>query len=200
MKSIDYYFWINSDWAYLGADRLEAIVRRHHVLINYKPIDLIDVYSRTGGIPLGERSLQRRAYREAELNRWMKRLNISLNVTPRYMCPDAELASRYTIAAEKLGHSVAPLYRGILHAQWCAEQDISQADVILQVAKNIDLPANEIMNYALSDEMGDVYRAYTDDAVEHGVFGSPTYIFQGEVFWGQDRLDFLQEAIAAAMV
>ncbi|KAA0892914.1 2-hydroxychromene-2-carboxylate isomerase [Pusillimonas sp. ANT_WB101] len=200
MKSIDYYFWINSDWACLGADRLEAIARRHHVLINYKPIDLIDVYSRTGGIPLGERSLQRRAYREAELNRWMKRLNISLNVTPRYMCPDAELASRYTIAAEKLGHSVAPLYRGILHAQWCAEQDISQADVILQVAKNIDLPANEIMNFALSDEMGDVYRAYTDDAVEHGVFGSPTYIFQGEVFWGQDRLDFLQEAIAAATV
>lgn len=199
MKSIDYFFWINSDWAYLGADRLAALARRHHVSINYKPVDLIDVYSRTGGIPLGERSVQRRAYREAELKRWMKRLNITLNVTPRYMCPDAALASRYTIAADKLGHPVAPLYKDILHAQWCAEQDISQADVILQVAKNSDLPADEIMNFALSDEIGDVYRAYTDEAIEQGVFGSPTYIFQGEVFWGQDRLDFLREAVAAAV-
>ena len=198
MSIIDYYFWINSDWAYLGADRLEAIAARCNATIRYKPVDLLDVYTRTGGIPLGQRAPERRAYREAELKRWMRRLDMPLNITPRYMCPNGDLASRFTIAADQLGLNVAALYKAILEAEWCKEQDISDAKVLLAVAATLDLPGDRIMQGALTDEVNALYRQYTDEAVAHGVFGSPTYVFNGELFWGQDRLEFLEVAVAAA--
>lgn len=200
MTTIDYYFWINSDWAYLGADRLEAIAQRHGVKINYKPVDLLNVYSRTGGIPLSQRAPERQAYREAELLRWQRRLGTSINITPRYMCPNGDLASCYSIAAEKLGYPMALLYKRILQAEWVDEQDISDPSVLAAIAQELGLPHEQIMEAARSQEVERIYRAYTDEAVEQGVFGSPTYVFQGEVFWGQDRLEFLEEAIIDAKV
>lgn len=200
MNSIDYYFWINSDWAYLGADRLEALAARYGVGIRYKPVDLLDVYARTGGIPLGQRSPERQAYREAELKRWIRRLGIPLNITPRHMCPNGDLASRFTIAADQLGLNVAALYKAILAAEWCHEQDISDANVLLAVAATLNLPGERIMQDALTDKANALYRQYTDEAVAHGVFGSPTYVFNGELYWGQDRLEFLEESVAQAHV
>ncbi|MGB3289340.1 MAG: 2-hydroxychromene-2-carboxylate isomerase [Burkholderiaceae bacterium] len=200
MNSIDYYFWINSDWAYLGADRLEAIAARRKATIRYKPVDLLNVYARTGGIPLGQRAAERQAYREAELRRWMRRLDMPLNITPRHMCPNGDLASRFTIAADQLGLNVAALYKAILEAEWCKEQDISDAKVLLAVAAKLGLPAERVMQVALTDEVNTLYRQYTDEAVAHGVFGSPTYVFNGELFWGQDRLEFLEEAMTHAQV
>lgn len=196
MKEIDYYFWINSDWAYLGADRLESLAVRHGVRIHYKPVDLVQVYSRTGGITLNQRSVQRKAYREVELKRWIRRLGIPLNITPRYMCPNADLASRFTIATDMLGLDVSALYKAILHAQWCQDLDISEARVMHAVADSLGLPGQRIMERALTDEASRAYQQYTDEAVARGVFGSPAYVFKGELFWGQDRLEFLEEAVA----
>ncbi|CDM25850.1 2-hydroxychromene-2-carboxylate isomerase [Castellaniella defragrans 65Phen] len=196
MKQLDYYFWLNSDWALLGADRLALLAQRQDVQVNYKPVDLLDVYARTGGIPLSRRSVQRQDYREQELRRWMPLLGMQINVTPRYMCPDASLASRFLIAAELLGYPVAQLHKEILAAQWCHEQDIAQADVLLGVAARLGLPGPAMMQRAAQPEAERQYRRYTDEAVSAGVFGSPSYVLAGEVFWGQDRLDFLDRALA----
>src|SRR3546814_13353915 len=116
MRVIDYYFWINSDWAYLGADRLHAMALRHGVAVRHKPVDLLHVYSRTGGVPLGQRSVPRQAYRPAELRRWMRRLGISLNVTPRSMCHNGYLASRLALAADQACLDTAVLYSDIPRA------------------------------------------------------------------------------------
>lgn len=100
MKTIDYYFWLNSDWAYLGADRLEALAARQQARIRYLPVDLPEVYARTGGVLLGQRAPERQAYRVTELARWCRKLGIHVNATPAHMCPDAGLASRLVIAAD----------------------------------------------------------------------------------------------------
>lgn len=199
MNIIDYYFWINSDWAYLGADRLEGIAARYGVKVRYKPVDLIDVYSRTGGIPLAQRSPARQAYREAELQRWMRRLNISINITPRHMCPNGDLASRFTIASGQLELNEALLSKAILEAEWCHEKDISDSHVLLEVAEKLGLPGERIMQRALMEDVNALYTQYTGEAVALGVFGSPTYVFKGELYWGQDRLEFLEEAIAEVL-
>ena len=196
MKQIDYYFWINSDWAYLGADRLVDLAERHGATVVHKPVDLLDVYARTGGIPLPERSKERQSYREAELRRWSKKLSIPLNITPRYMCPNGDLASRFTIAADQLGYSIAPLYKAILHAQWCSEQDISDPAVLTTIATGLNMPAAAIIEHAQTSGVEQSYRRNTDEAVAVGVFGSPTYVVGGELFWGQDRLEFLEDALA----
>ena len=195
MKVMDYYFWINSDWAYLGINRMMEIARRHDVSINYKPVDLLQVYARTGGIPLPQRSPQRRAYREQELRRWTARLDIAVNITPRYMCPDGALASRFVIAAQSLGEPVAALHQKILAAEWCDERDISDEQVLLDVAHGLAMPAEQILRSAKEQAAADTLQHYTDQAVACGVFGSPSYVYDGELFWGQDRLEFLEERI-----
>lgn len=198
MKTIDYYFWMNSDWAYLGADRLEALAVRQQAAIRYLPVDLPDVYSRTGGVLLGQRSPERQAYRVAELARWCAKLGIHVNPQPAHMCPDAGLASRIVIAADRAGTPVLALYKAILKAEWVDEQDISDPAVLRGVLERLGLPADRLLAAAEDPVVDAAYRRNTDDAVKAGVFGSPSYVFRGEVFWGQDRLDMLEEAIAAA--
>ncbi len=195
---IDYYFWMNSDWAYLGADRLEALAQRQGAGIRYRPVDLPDVYRRTGGQLLQHRAPQRQAYRVAELKRWCRKLGIALNPRPAHMCPNADLASCIVIAADGAGLPVASLYKAILAAEWCEERDISSEATLREILGEQGLQANELMRQAGTPEVQALYRRYTDEAVAAGVFGSPSYVFEGELFWGQDRLDMLEQAIELA--
>lgn len=193
---IDYYFWMNSDWAYLGADRLEALADRQAVDIRYKPVDLPNVYSRTGGILLKQRARERQDYRVAELQRWCRKLGLHVNPHPAYMCPNADLASCIVIAADLRGLPVAPLYKAILRAQWCEERDISSEMTLREILLEQGLDGDTLLDDSLTRGIVQRYRDYTDEAVSAGVFGSPSYVYRGELFWGQDRLDMLEEAIA----
>ncbi|CAB3735837.1 2-hydroxychromene-2-carboxylate isomerase [Achromobacter denitrificans] len=197
MKTIDYYFWMNSDWAYLGADRLEALARRQGAAIRYLPVDLPEVYARTGGILLGQRSPERQAYRVAELARWCRKLGIHVNPQPAHMCPDAGLASRIVIAAGQAGLPVAALYKAILKAEWCDERDISDEATLRAILREQGLDDVALLAAAARPDAEAAYRGNTDAAVAAGVFGSPAYVYRGELFWGQDRLDMLEEAVAA---
>jgi 2-hydroxychromene-2-carboxylate isomerase len=194
-RTIDYYFWMNSDWAYLGADRLEQLAARQGASIRYMPVDLPAVYARTGGVILPKRAPERQAYRVAELKRWCKRLGIHVNATPRFMCPDAGLASRVVIAADSMGVRVAALYKAILAAEWCDEQDISDATTLRAILLLQGLDADTLLRLAETSAVQTAYMRNTDAAVAAGVFGSPSYVLDGELFWGQDRLDFLEEAL-----
>jgi len=195
---IDCYLWMNSDWAYLGADRLVDLASRQAVAVRYLPIDLPAVYGRTGGVLLSLRAPERQAYRKAELQRWCRRIGVHVNTTPRFMCPDAGLASRIVIAADCRALPVAALYKAILQAEWCDDQDISDPETLRRLLLARGLPADELLRLADSAAVRDSYQRYTEDAIRAGVFGSPSYVWQGELFWGQDRLDFLEEAVLAS--
>jgi 2-hydroxychromene-2-carboxylate isomerase len=192
---IDYYFWMNSDWAYLGADRLEALAARQGVNIRYKPVDLPNVYSRTGGMLLGQRAPERQAYRVTELQRWCHKLGIHVRPQPKYMCPNADLASCIVIAADLQGIAILPLYKAILRAEWVEERDISDETTLREILNEQGLDSAALLHAAGKPDIVQLYRNYTDEAVSAGVFGSPSYIYRGELFWGQDRLEMLEEAI-----
>ncbi|ODV41642.1 2-hydroxychromene-2-carboxylate isomerase [Cupriavidus sp. UYMMa02A] len=194
---IDYYFWLNSDWAYLGADRLDALARRAGVEIRHKPVNLPEVYARTGGVLLGQRAPERQRYRIVELDRWCRKLGIFVNPMPKYMCPDAGLASRIVIAADKLGLPVLELYKAILRAEWCEDLDISSEETLQTILYRLGLAGTGVVELARARETEKLYQGYTEDAISVGVFGSPSYVFEGELFWGQDRLEMLQEAVLA---
>ncbi|MEJ5022917.1 2-hydroxychromene-2-carboxylate isomerase [Ochrobactrum vermis] len=194
-RHIDYYFWLNSDWAYLGADRLVRIAEDHELRINWMPVDLPDVYRRTGGQLLGQRAPERQAYRIIELQRWCRKLGIEVNPTPKYMCPDAGEASRIFIAADRMGLPVATLHQAILRAEWCGERDISDPDELHRILIELGFNAEAVLAEAAKPDVDASYRRFTDAAVGAGVFGSPSYVFDGELFWGQDRLEMLEEKI-----
>jgi len=199
MNGIDYYFWMNSDWAYLGADKLERIAAEHQVKIRYMPVDLPDVYRRTGGQLLGNRAPERQAYRIVELKRWCWKLGIDVNPTPKFMCPNADAASRIVIAADRMGLGIVPLYKAILRAEWCEERDISDLAELRRILVDQGLDVDRLLAAADAPEIETIYRRFTDEAMKAGVFGSPSYVFNNELFWGQDRLDMLEEAIASAV-
>ncbi len=192
---IDYYFWLLSDWAYLGGVRLEQMAARHRVPIKHVPLRLPDVYSRTGGLLLVQRSWQRQAYRVEELKRWRERLAMPCNIEPRYFSADIDLASCAVIAAQQRGLAVGALVNAMLKAVWADDLDVSDAAVVATILSGHGLDAASLLDAAGSERVRAAYAENTDCAVENGVFGSPFYLFDGQVFWGQDRLEMLEEAV-----
>lgn len=196
MKHIDYYFWINSDWAFLGADRLEAIAAKHGAQLRYLPVDLPYVYSRTGGILLSQRAPERQQYRITELQRFCKHLDIHVNPLPKYMCPNGDLASKVVIAAKHRGLSLLTLTKAIFKAEWQDEEDISDGDALRRIVAEAGFDADSLLADARSGAFDREYLLNTEAAIAAGAFGSPSYVYRGELFWGQDRLEFLDRVLA----
>lgn len=192
---IDYYFSVLSDWAYFGGERFERLARRYGATVCYKPIRLSEIYERTGGILLQKRSTQRQDYRVVELERWSKYLGIPISLFPKHYPTDDSLASCAIIAAAKLNLAAGDLANGLLKAIWVQEQNISDSDTVLDVANGLGMNGSELVRLAGSQETQSEWQSNTDQAVSSGVFGSPFYICNGHIFWGQDRLPFLEDVL-----
>lgn len=193
--AIDYYVWLLSDWAYLGGVRFVQIAERHGVKINHIPMRMQDVYAGSGGILLANRSWQRQAYRLAELKRWRSKLGIPLNIEPKFFPSDVDLASCMVIAGQRQGLPVTDLVNAVMRAIWAEDQNVSDPAVLVSIARQCGLDGRELLDAAGGQPIREEYRGNTARALAAGVFGSPFYAFAGELFWGQDRLDMLEEAI-----
>ncbi len=192
---IDYYHWLLSDWAYLGGVRFTQMAARHGLRINHIPMRLPDVYAASGGVLLGERSWQRQAYRIAELKRWSTRLGIQVNIEPRYFPGDIDLASCMEIAAQRRGWPVADFVNAVMAAIWAEDANPADPGTLVALATQHGLDAATLLADAATEAVRAEYRGNTTRALTAGVFGSPFYVFAGEIFWGQDRLDMLEETI-----
>lgn len=196
-KEIDYFMAPVSPWTYLGHDRFVAIARHHGADIVVKPIDTGRVFAASGGLPLKQRAPQRQAYRLVELARWSKFLGIPLNLHPTHFPVSGDLASKWILAAREVGVDEAlALVAGIGRAIWAEQRNIADAGTLADIARAMGLDAAAIGSRADAGEIGSKYDALTQEAIERGVFGVPTWICAGEPFWGQDRLDFLDRALA----
>jgi 2-hydroxychromene-2-carboxylate isomerase len=194
-STIDYYVWLLSDWAYLGGVRFVQMAARHRVNIKHIPMRMQDVYVGSGGILLANRSWQRQAYRITELKRWRSKLGVPLNIEPKFFPCDVDLASCVVIAGQRGGLPVADLVNAVMRAIWAEDWDVSDPAVLVALARRCGLDGPELLDAAGTEPVREEYRANTDRALAAGVFGSPFYVFAGELFWGQDRLDMLEEAI-----
>lgn len=197
-KTIDYYFAPNSPWSYLGHDRLAIIARKHRATIDLKPVDYAQIFPLTGGLPVAKRAPQRQKYRLVELARWRKHNRLQLTVEPKYFPYDPALASLLIVAAKTdLGEALAMLIASaIFRGCWVEERDMANPEELHDIIKAQGLNTAELVTRARSDETRSRYQALTDEALARGVFGAPTYFYNDEMFWGQDRLDFLDLALA----
>jgi 2-hydroxychromene-2-carboxylate isomerase len=193
--SIDYYVWLLSDWAYLGGARFVKLAARHGLKINHIPMRMQDVYAGSSGILLANRSWQRQAYRITELKRWRSRLGVPVNIEPRFYPADVDLASCVVIAAQQRGLPVADFVNAVMRAIWAEDQNVADPGVLVAVAKRCGLEGRGLLDAAGAEAARTEYRGNTERALAAGVFGAPFYSFAGELFWGQDRLDMLEEAI-----
>lgn len=197
------FYSLSSPWAYFAGPKLQDIVRRHHVRLILKPFDFQAVVPRTGGVPLRTRPEPRRSYHSLELDRWRRHLGMPLNLTPKHYPADGKpdgwnkAAGWMVIAAQLRGGDVLRLSHAILRALWAEERDISDPEVRRAIADENGFDGGALVAQESSDEVQDLYRRNSDEAASIGVFGAPTFVLEGERFWGQDRLDFVDRALAA---
>jgi 2-hydroxychromene-2-carboxylate isomerase len=199
MKNIEYYFSPSSPWTYLGHLRLVDMARRHQARIEVLPVDIGgSIFPGSGGLPLAKRAPQRQAYRLVELRRWSTFLAVPLNLQPRHFpTPGHDAAKLIILAGQRHGSDAAvELSHAVMQALWAQEQDIGDLATLARLADGCSLPGEQLVaDLAQADE---AYAANTRRAIDAQVFGAPWYRYRDEPFWGQDRLDFLDRALAAA--
>ncbi|HQR11194.1 MAG TPA: 2-hydroxychromene-2-carboxylate isomerase [Casimicrobiaceae bacterium] len=194
---IDYFFATISPWAHLGHDRFVAIAKKHGATVAVKPMNLGEVFPVSGGLPLSKRAPQRQAYRLVELQRWAQFLNRPMNVQPKYFPVNGDLAAHWILAANELGGTVGlDLAGAVGRAIWEQERNIADAATMEAVARECGLPVETLAARAQAADIAAKYSANTQEAIARGVFGAPTYAVGEELFWGQDRLDFLDRKMA----
>ena len=178
MKTIDYYLSLVSPWSYFGHDRFGALAAKHGARIDMMPIDVGKVFAVSGGLPLAKRPPQRLAYRIVELERWRDFLGMPLNTRPKFAASSADVASRWVLAAaEREARAAFDLAGAVMRARW-----VDEAEALAKRADTTEIAAR--------------YETLTQKAIEAQVFGVPWYVCDGVPFWGQDRLDFLDRALA----
>ena len=197
-KICQYFFTPNSPWSYLGHARFVASARQHGVQIEVRPFDLGKVFGISGGLPLAKRAPQRQAYRLTELARWAEFLQLPLNVQPTFFPVSPDAASKLIIGTRlALGGEVAlHLTQAIMRALWAEEKNIGDEETLIQIANRCELDGRTLFKSSETASVQAEYDRNTEDASAANVFGAPWYLFDGEGYWGQDRLDFLERAFA----
>lgn len=194
---IDYYVSLNSPWTYLGHDRLVAIAREHGKRIHVEPVDFGPIFAATGGLPLPKRSPQRQAYRLQELQRWRDYLAVPLVLQPAHW-PGQELdAAGMIYAARERGEDAVALTGAFLRANWVDEKDIGDEPTQDQIADALGMDGAALRADAAAADYPAIREQAANDAIARGVFGAPSYVYGESLYWGQDRLDFLQRELAA---
>lgn len=194
--SVDYYFTPQSPWTYLGHARFNAIAKAAGATVRLRPIDFGAVFPVSGGLPLGKRAPQRQAYRLVDLARFSRHLDIPLNLKPKFFPVVGDDAAKLLIASDLHDGTEAAmkLCGALFAAVWVQERNIADPKVLEALVGECGLPAKRV-EQSLSQTVQERYEDYTQQAIDAKVFGAPSYVIGGEIFWGQDRLDFVERAL-----
>jgi len=193
VPKLDYFFSTISPFTYLAGTRLTEIAEKHNLEVVYKPLDIMSLFARTGGLPPKERHPNRQAYRLQDLARSARKVGLPLNVSPMFWPTNPAPASYALIAAQNAKNngnatgSLDVLMHGLGRRCWAEEKNIAESDVIAEALVESGFDA------ALADSGmlagAETYAANLEDAVSRGVFGAPFYITEDDQrFWGQDKL------------
>ena len=193
---IGYYFSLNSPWTYLGSARFADMVKRHRATVTVMPVDFGQIFAQSGGLPLAKRAPQRQAYRLVELERWRDFLDVPLNLRPKFFPANDNLAGRLVVAAREADYDAMSLAHAVLRAVWAEERDIADPETLRDIVRVRGLEPAPLFAAAETDKIKAAYQAGTDKAIAAQVFGAPSYVLDGVIFWGQDRLEFLDRALS----
>jgi len=197
-RTLDYYFAPQSPWMYLGHARLTELLQRTNTEVRVRPVDFGHIFSVSGGLPLPQRAPQRQAYRLVELRRFSEALGVPLNLQPRHFpLPGDPSALLITAVAAHDGAAAAMRLTGAIgQAIWAQERNMGDATELAAVLAECGLDVQRLAQ-AQDAENKALYAQHTREAVDAGVFGAPSYVLDGEIFWGQDRLEFVERRLAA---
>ena len=197
-QHIDYYASLNSPWTHLGAARIEPLAAKHGATLRIWPVDFGTVFAGSGGLPLPKRAPQRQAYRLMELRRWRDFLGVPIKVEPKFF-PTSEALSAPCVVALRETQGDEPAIRlahRVLKAVWQDELNPGDPATFAKLIAEVGLDADAVMQLGEEPRWTERRNADTQAALARGVFGAPSYVIGDEIFWGQDRLDFVERKLA----
>ncbi len=195
--AIDYYFSLLSPWAYIGHDAFHEAMKRTGATINYKPVAIGTLFGESATLPLGQRHKTRQAYRTLELQRWAIKRGLDFNNWPAHWPFTPVTGDKMIIAALKDGADPAGFMRQVFTGIWERETDFNNDVELVNAANAAGLDGAALLAQSQNEEVDAIYDANTKTAVDAGIFGVPAYLYNGEYFWGQDRIELLEDAINA---
>jgi 2-hydroxychromene-2-carboxylate isomerase len=195
-KDLTVYYALQSPWTYLGWARLRELVTQTGASARWRPIQSGPMFEASGTLPLAQRPKARQTYRLMELRRWRDHLGVPLNLHPKHFPVDESLAARMAIAHRPRGSDVAALSQAMMAAVWAKERDLADRATLLEIAGAQGADGDALLDAAEDAAVLAEYEGNTRAAIADGVFGVPTFVVGDELFWGQDRLDFVARALA----
>ena len=194
-RQVDYYFSFQSPWADIGNRSFRDLVTTYDLKVNYKPVVLVDLFSETGGLPLMKRHPVRQRYRMVELQRWRDKRGLKFHLQPASWPFNARLAVGVVIAALEAGLDPERYLQRAFAGVWEDQLSLADPATIAKLADESGLPGKQLVERSESEDISAAYEQNRQDALAADVFGSPVYVLDGEVFWGQDRIELLGDAL-----
>jgi len=196
-KTIDYFLSPMSPWVYLGHEPLHTLLDKFNAAVNVIPIDPGKLFAATGGVPVAQRPIQRQKYRLAELKRWKSFLGSPIIIEPAHFPYNPALVSLVVVATvnEYGAQKAMELTLCLMKGCWVEDRNMGLTEEVKKSIESCDLNSDDLLELASNDQTSKDLEKNTQHAIEAGVFGAPTYIINGELYWGQDRLDFVQRSL-----
>jgi 2-hydroxychromene-2-carboxylate isomerase len=197
LPKLEYFYSAHSAFAYLGSARLLQIAGAAGVAVEHRPVDLDRVVAAAGSSAFTQRPPAYRAYFFVrEIERWAEQRGVAImRGLPTHHRKDMTLPNALLIAALAAGHNVDRLSHAILQAHWRDDADIAEAGTLAALAKGAGLAPEPLLAAAGRPETLAQLKANTDEAIARSMFGSPTYYVDGDMFYGQDHLEFVERAL-----
>jgi carboxymethylenebutenolidase len=195
---IDYYASLNSPWTHLGAARLERMAAAHGASVRIFSVDFSTIFASSGGLPLPKRAPQRQAYRMMELRRWRDHLGVPIKLEPKHF-PSSESLSAPCVIALRETEGDAPaiaLAHRVLRAVWEEDRDAGDPATLAALIAECGHDPERLMALGAEPRWAERRMSDSHAALARGVFGAPSYVIDDEIFWGQDRLDFVERRLA----
>jgi len=200
MIQVEYFMSHGSPWTFLGHKRLGEIIKKYKVKLNMFPVNYGEIFPISGGLPVSKRPVQRQKIRLQELKRWSKFLDINLIPQPTSFPSKSMLPSLLIIASQIMKtNKDFELAHNIMNALWVEDLDIDDENVLLSILNKMDFSSEEILSLAKSEECSNTMQKFTKIAIEKNVFGAPTFIIDDQIYWGQDRLNFVDRHLESVI-
>jgi len=197
MKTIEYFYSAHSAFAYIGSKRVIEICREKKCRLVHRPVELRAVVDAAGGQPTADRTVAHINYFFGrEIERWAELRKVAIvDFRPTYHDKPLDLSNGMLIAAIEQGADIDTLSHALLEAHWRDDADLDSRDALAAAATAAGIDPAPLLDAALTPEIQAIHKANTDEAIARGIFGSPTYFVDGDMFYGQDHLEMLERAI-----
>ncbi|MEP3672871.1 MAG: 2-hydroxychromene-2-carboxylate isomerase [Hyphomicrobiales bacterium] len=197
MAVIDYYFYSASPFTYLGHEAIQAVADKHGCELNFKPVDLFAIWAESGAVPPAKRPPVRQRMRLVELQRLALHRDLPINHQPKFFPVDATLADCSILAVLDSGADARSYMASVFKAVWVNELNIADEATLTGLLSDSGHDASAIMEASKNPAIAAKRVQNAQDAIAADSPGVPAYVLIGECFWGQDRVELLDEALTS---